>query len=313
MAAILQGLQGIFSVMLLIGVGFVLAKRGWFDDSSTALLAKLVTKLCLPLYMIANLTTGFTRTQLVGMSGGLVVPFLSIGICYLVGKLVAYLLHVPRSRRGVFCSVFFTSNCIFIGLPLSLALFGEAGVPAVMLYYIANTTTFWTIGVHDIARDGGFQAPLWSKQTLAAVFSPPLLGFVAGVLLVFLEWSLPLPLLSVCRYLGSMTTPLAMLFIGVAISQTPWAEIRFDRELLAALVGRFGVSPLCILLLVPFFPLPPLTAQVFTMQAAMPAMTNTSIVAKAYGGDYRYAAQITVVSVFIAILTTPFYMWVLQG
>ena len=49
------------------------------------------------------------------------------------------------------------------------------------------------------------------------------------------------------------------------------------------------------------------------LQAAMPAMTNTSIVAKVYGGDYKYAAMLTVVSTLLAVITTPFYMWVLRG
>ena len=35
-------------------------------------------------------------------------------------------------------------------------------------------------------------------------------------------------------------------------------------------------------------------------------MTNTSIVAKVYGGDYKYAAMLTVVSTLLAVITTPF-------
>lgn len=68
---------------------------------------------------------------------------------------------------------------------------------------------------------------------------------------------------------------------------------------------RYGLSP--------FFALPKLMSDVFVMQAAMPAMTNTSIVAKVYGGDYKYAAMLTVVSTLLAVITTPFYMWVLRG
>ena len=36
------------------------------------------------------------------------------------------------------------------------------------------------------------------------------------------------------------------------------------------------------------------------------AMTNTSIVAKVYGGDYKYAAMLTVVSTLLAVITTRF-------
>jgi len=313
MGAVLHGLQGIITVMLLIAVGFVLARRGWFEAKSEAMIARLVTQICLPAYMVVNLTTTFSHNQLVGMSGGLVVPVLSIFLCYFIGKGVAAILKVPRSRRGVFCSVFFTANSIFIGLPLCVALFGEEGSPYVMLYYLANTLTFWTIAVRDIAKDAGFNAPLFSKNTVKAIFSPPLFGFISGLIMVMLDLHLPGPILTSCRYIGSMVTPLAMIFTGIAISKEKWEDIHFDLELFAAMAGRFGVAPLCVLALIPMFPLPPLMSEVFVMQAAMPAMTNTPIVAKAYGGDHKYAAKLTVVSVFVAVVTTPFYMWVLRG
>jgi len=313
MEAIMHALQGIVTIMILISIGFILAKCGWFEEHSEAMIARLVTQLCLPAYMLVNLTTTFTHDELMSMSSGLFVPILSIFLCYFIGKGVAALIKVPRSRRGVFCSVFFTANSIFIGLPLCLALFGESGSPYVMLYYIANTLTFSTIAVHDIAQDAGFDAPLFSIGTLKAVLSPPLFGFIFGIIMVMLNLHLPGPLLTSCRYIGNMVTPLAMLFIGIAISKYRWADIHFDFELLVAMVGRFGVAPVCVFVLLPIFHLPILMSQVFVMQAAMPAMTNTAIVAKAYGGDYEYAAKLTVVSVFVAVITTPFYMWILQG
>lgn len=49
-----------------------------------------------------------------------------------------------------------------------------------------------------------------------------------------------------------MTTPLAMLFIGIAISKASWSEIKFDRELTAAMVGRFVICPLCVMVCLPF-------------------------------------------------------------
>lgn len=109
-----------------------------------------------------------------------------------------------------------------------------------------------------------------------------------------------------------MTTPLAMLFIGIAISKVSLKNVTCDRELVAAMVGRFVICPLCVMVCLPFFPLPKLMSDVFVMQAAMPAMTNTAIVSKVYGGDYEYAAMLTVVSTLLAVITTPFYMWVLR-
>lgn len=53
---VLQALDGIFTIVFVVGIGYVLSKKGWFDDKSSALIAKLVTTVSLPLYMITSLT-----------------------------------------------------------------------------------------------------------------------------------------------------------------------------------------------------------------------------------------------------------------
>ncbi len=78
MEAIIHALQGILTVMILVAIGFVLAKCGWFEEHSEAMIARLVTQICLPAYMLVNLTTTFTHDQLMAMSGGLFVPVVSI-------------------------------------------------------------------------------------------------------------------------------------------------------------------------------------------------------------------------------------------
>lgn len=313
MAAILHALQGILTIVIMIATGFYLSLRGWFSESFSEAVAQLVTKVCLPTFMVVNLTANFSHKQLVEMSGGLPVPIISMALGYFIGHAVAKLLKVRRDRVGVFCTVFFVSNTIFIGLPMTLALFGEEGIPYVMLYYMVNTTMFWVVAVHDMASDAGVAAPWFSRKTLKVILNPPLLGFFAGIILVMLDLRLPMPVESAFRYLGGMTTPLAMLFIGIAISKVSLRDVNCDRDLVAAMVGRFIVCPLCVMACLPFFPLPTLMSEVFIMQSAMPAMTNTAIVSKVYGGDYRYAAMLTVVSTLLAVITTPFYMWVLRG
>ena len=46
---VLQALDGIFTIVFVVGIGYVLSKKGWFDDKSSALIAKLVTTVSLPL------------------------------------------------------------------------------------------------------------------------------------------------------------------------------------------------------------------------------------------------------------------------
>ncbi|MCD8360157.1 MAG: hypothetical protein LUC29_04845 [Acidaminococcaceae bacterium] len=102
----------------------------------------------------------------------------------------------------MYSAQFFVSNTIFIGLPMTLALFGEEGIPYVMLYYMVNTTMFWVVAVHDMASNAGVAAPWLSRKTLKVVLNPPLLGFFAGIILVILDWRLPIPIEASFRYLG---------------------------------------------------------------------------------------------------------------
>lgn len=110
------------------------------------------------------------------------------------------------------------------------------------------------------------------------------------------------------QYIGNLTTPLSLVFIGIEMSKIPLGEIGFDKDLLLGVAGRFLVCPVCVLVLIPFLPVTTLSAQVFTMQATMPAMTQMAIVAKTYGADSAYAATLSFLTVLLGIVVVPLYM-----
>ena len=173
MEGAIHGLQGIFEVIFIISIGFILSRKGWFDSNTSALLTKIVMKVALPFYMVVNMVRDFTHDSLVQIAPDLVLPFASIFLAYFVGRIAAAVLHIRKDRQGIFITCFFIANTIFIGLPVNLALFGPKSVPSVMLYYMANTTMFWTLAVYHIVNDstGGKNMPLFSMQTIKKVFA----------------------------------------------------------------------------------------------------------------------------------------------
>ena len=184
-----------------------------------------------------------------------------------------------------------------------------------MLYYMANTTMFWTLGIYHIVNDstGGKNMPLFSMQTLKKVFSPPLEGFLVGLILVMLEIPLPDFLVMSFQYVGNLATPLSLMVIGIEMSGIVWADIHWDRDIIGALVGRFLVCPCCVLALLPFIPITDMSAKVFTMQASMPAMTQMTVVAKSVGADVRYSTEISFISIVLGLLVIPLYMTIVGG
>ena len=316
MAGIIHGLQGIFEILFIIGIGFILAKKGWFAADTSALLTKLVMKIALPLYMLCQLEKDFTHDSLLQIAPDLLLPFSSILLAYVVGRIAVKLFHIRQDRQGVFMTCFFIANTIFIGLPVNLALFGTQSVPSVMLYYMANTTMFWTLGVYHIVNDstGGEKSmPLFSLKTLKKVLSPPLLGFLIGLAFILVNMKLPDFLLVSFQYVGNLATPLSLMVIGIEMSSISLASVHWDRDLVGALCGRFILCPLCVLALLPVISVTPMSAQVFTMQASMPAMTQMTVVAKSVGADVKYATQVSFLSVVLGLIVIPLYMFMLQS
>ncbi|WP_343093128.1 AEC family transporter [Streptococcus parasanguinis] len=304
----LRSISGILVILGMILVGFVIGEKGWFDDKSRGLVAKLVTQVALPCYMLYTITQRFTAADLLKMLPALRFPALSMVILLGVATAVAKIFAVGQDRRGLFISMFFNSNTIFVGLPINQALFGDASIPYVLIYYMCNTTFFWTLGTYLIQRDGEGEAQFDLKTSLKKVFSPPLMGFLLGLVLVMLQIKLPAFLASDLQYLGNLTTPLSMIFIGLSVSHVGVKQLVLGKEQLLILLGRFLVAPLLMASIVYWVPLPSLMKQVFIIQSAMPVMTNAPVVARLYGADSDYAAVMVTETTLATMVVIPILM-----
>ena len=304
----LRSISGILVILGMILVGFVIGEKGWFDDKSRGLLAKLVTQVALPCYMLYTITQRFTAEDLLKMLPALRFPALSMVILLGIATGVARIFAVRQDRRGLFISMFFNSNTIFVGLPINQALFGDASIPYVLIYYMCNTTFFWTLGTYLIQRDGEGEAQFDLKTSLKKVFSPPLMGFLLGLVLVMLQIKLPAFLASDLQYLGNLTTPLSMIFIGLSVSHVGVKQLVLGKDQLLILLGRFLVAPLLMASIVYWLPLPSLMKQVFIIQSAMPVMTNAPVVARLYGADSNYASVMVTETTLATMVVIPILM-----
>lgn len=138
----LAAFLSVLTLFLLLGAGFVLARRGFFAPEAGELFARTVVNVALPAMMIFELTQGFTRDALRAGSLGLLVQLLAYAACALLAPLAARIGAVPEGRRGTFTAMFVASNTIFIGMPVNLALFGPSSVPFVLLAYAVNSSYF---------------------------------------------------------------------------------------------------------------------------------------------------------------------------
>ncbi|MDN5276650.1 MAG: malate permease [Clostridiales bacterium] len=310
---VFDAIQCVLSILAMISIGYVLSRRGWFDERASELFSKMVVKVSLPALMISNLLTTFDRDTLFEAGMGIFIPMACMLLLYGAGLVAVKLIGIPPQKRGVFLAMFAFSNTVFIGLPVNIALFGEESTSFVLLYYVANTVLFWTIGISGIQRDGmnGDAPPISSR--FKNFLSPPLMGFLLAVLLILLNAKLPRFVMDACKYMGNLTTPLSMLYIGIVINSITMQDIKFDKDMFTILLGRFLLAPLLILAFMYYLPLPVLMKKVFVIQAAMPTMTQIAIVSQAYKADYKYAAAMVTVTTMASLVFIPLYMFALSN
>ncbi len=306
----LHAIESILTIIIMFMTGWVLTHVGWLDEKTSVIFSKIIVNVSFPCYMLWNLMSNFDKAKLQELSGGLIIPITSILLSYFLSVLVSNLMKIDPKRKGIFRCIFFTSNTIFIGLPVNLSLFGAESTPYVLIYYIANTCFFWTLGNYEISKDGegNREKQKFSFDAIKKIANPAMAGFVVAIILILLEVQLPRFVMDSCKYIGELTTPLAMFFIGIVLHSTPFKKLRIDRDIIVLLLARFVLCPVVVIALELFIPVPSMMAKVFVIQATMPAVTSTGVIAKQYGADVEFATIATVVTTIASMIVIPIYM-----
>lgn len=295
-------------------LGYLLRRRGWIGDETAKVLPAFLTAIVLPPFLLRNVTTTFEHDQLLEIISGCVIPFITICATYFVAAVAARLFRVKLPRRNAFKVMFTTSNTMNIGLPVCVALFGEVALPYVLLYFFAGVTTFWTYGNYLLAKDSPTHTVrIFSLANLKKIFSPPLLGFLCGLLLVLFDVRLPAFLDRAFKYVGDMTVPVAVIYIGVLLHDVKLTAMRFDRDIWLVILGRFIVAPLIVIGVTLIFPVPQLARDVYIVQSSLPVMMNAAILVGYYNADATYATVLVSATTLMALITVPAWAYILTN
>lgn len=313
----LTAVESVLSIVLIIALGFYLRNKGWFADSFAGNISKLIMNIALPASIFVSVLTYLTRDKLMALSDGLIYGALSIVFGYFIAWLMVKVLKVRRGRRGVFINTIVNANTIFIGLPLNIALFGEASMPYFLVYYVLNTVSTWAFGAFLIANDSTEPQPAHRQQfNWKKLLPAPLLGFL--VALVFLLADIPVPsfIHSTLDYVGSIVTPLSLLYIGITLADAGLKSIRFDKDTTAALLGKFVLAPLIMVALIAaghsILPLPSLEAKTLIVQSSVSALAVLPILANEAKGDVRFATNVVTTSTILFMIVVPLVDTLLQ-
>lgn len=308
MGEFLNAVSAVFVIFSLMAVGFLLGKRNIMTATEKKFVSRYVINVAVPLNTIVGIQNHLKRDDMFEMGYLLLAPLLTILICLAVSALVAIALKLPKKRRGVFVALAFLSNTLFIGLPMALELFGEVSMPYVMLYYMCSTVFTQTVALMLVERSGEAAAGKRASVLRSLLTKPPILGIFAAYALLFADIRLPSTLMSFMGYISATVTPLALFYCGFVIFELGKKSLRIERGIPALLVLRLLFAPLVSVLVTRMLGVTGLPQKVFLIEAALPAVSQITVMAGAYGADEQYAAIGSVLTTLGIFITVPVLM-----
>ena len=303
--------SAVLLVLLMVGVGYLFGLFGWMKAEHKPLVIRFLIYMAVPCMCVKNVFEYFTRQMLAQAGVLLLVPILFNLVTFAAALGIGRLARIPRKRFGGFAVMCAFSNSLFVGFPITHELFGDAGIPYLMFYYIVNTAAFWTLGSLIIYRCGDAGKAFSLKASLKQLVSPPLVALLGAIALLLAGVTLPHLVLTFTSYMSATVTPLALLYIGFLIYETGLRNLKPDRGIWIASAVRFIGAPALMLLMCRIFGITGLARSVFFIEAAMPVMIQSVVVSGLAGADEKYNALGMSFTTLLCLVAIPVLMLIL--
>lgn len=241
--------------------------------------------------------------------------FSAVAVALTTGHLVTTRLFGREQRAALVGGVASSySNLVLLGIPFFLGAFGQEGFAILSLLISIHLPVMTGTSMLLFEWSSRGTAPRPAAVALALlrnlVRNPIIIGIAAGAL-----WrltGLPLPNLAtrLIDALANVAAPVALFAIGLSL-------LRFGisgnvRNALGIAAVKLFLMPAVALLMAKLFGLPPLTAKVAVMAAALPSGVNPFLIASQFGVGQALASNAMTVATACAVFSIAFWLMVVQ-
>ncbi|HEY9190498.1 MAG TPA: AEC family transporter [Sulfurovum sp.] len=265
----IETLMSILFVYVFILLGYM-AKRIFQDDMNTKTLTLMSVYFLQPFVTV----WGFSTAKL--HSEHLYVPLLYLAIIFALlvpTVLLGKMLFADPKERAIFSIAGFVGNTGNIGIPLGIALFGEASVIYTTLINIANVFVVYIIGVYIYSR-GSFSI----RDSLYNIVKIPIIP-ASVVAIVINLYDVPLSSqLQEFFKMGAYTGIVLQLFLLGTFLQGIRIKELHPKLFIGTISQKFIIVPLATAIILSFTNLPLFVQGVIFMEMMVPlAVANINL------------------------------------
>ena len=230
--------------------------------------------------------------------------FLLAAVSYACAFAVAYLGIRDKAGRETVVERFSAiySNCGFMGIPLVQAMFGYEGVFYLTAFLTVFNLLVWSHGAMQMSGQRSL------KSLVRVLYSPAIIAILVGLVLFFLQITLPSLLKDTLEMVGALNSPLAMFVAGATIIQTDLFGVLKKPRILYVSFLKLIVIPLASIGAFLLFPAPDIVEMTVAAAAAAPSAAICTMQCLNYKRNAAYAAEIFGVTTLLSVATMPLMM-----
>lgn len=317
MTVFLSTLNQMGFLMLLIAIGYLLARIGAVPESGAKVLSKLENNLFVPALALGTFMQNFTvksfKTSGLFLLGGAIVIGISIPLAILISRLCTKDAYI----RKIYTYGLAFANFGFMGNAVVQALF-----PDIFMEYLIFVLPFWfmiyawavpCLLIPAEAEQGERSRKERIKAKIKPFINPMLICVFIGMILGLLALPIPSFINTTINTLGSCMSPIAMLLTGMTIAKIDLKVTFTNTRTYIVSVVRLFLIPLLAILLLKFIPMPEALAICTVCSLAMPLGLNTIVVPSAYGLDTSDASGMALISHLLSCLSIPLIFMLFQA
>lgn len=294
----------VFPLIAVMLSGYLTGKLKLLPDNGSKVISRFVFLVAMPAFIFISLARIpvddiFNWPYLATLGGGMLVIFV-LGL--IVAKF-AFKDNLTAQSLHALTAMF--ASTAYIGLPLILIVFGEAGLVPGIIGAVITGAVFMPLAIILAEIDKGRSGPkVATASAMAVMRSPLLIATVAGLLTSASGVTVAAPASAFFELLGDAFIPCALFAAGLFVSQ---CSVKGEIKEISWLVSvKLLVHPLITWWLAfHVFELEGILPMIAVLQAALPSGVPVFVLAQHYETFVSRSSATIVISTMLSMLTLP--------
>ena len=214
--------NSVLTLFLLIFLGCFLGKKKIVSTDYASGLSNFIVKVTMPATVFNAMQMEYDPELLHRGVEILLFSRVFYAVSMVIGFAAIRIFSVPAKERGVWLFVSSFSNNGFMGLPLALSLYGNEGVFLMSIMNMIANLLIFSAGVKMLTDGYSITEKLSLKKMLLTNIN---IAVVLGLIFYINQWTLPKVLADSLSYLGSITSGLSMIVVGLSMAKLNFREM----------------------------------------------------------------------------------------